>query len=133
MHRSNMLFARTYPLDEQLVPTIVPTLKQFQWDRIALITHKEQASFQTTNSERITEQLKQQGIEVAFRDFVPESFNFDLDPNHRPLLRSMMIKIKAKARSKLHLDQFLSFLLVANSYCSLEYCSLLISCCFWFL
>ena len=41
-----MLFARTYPLTAQVVPTLVAFLRHFKWNSIALIKNVELNAFQ---------------------------------------------------------------------------------------
>eukprot|EP00795_Rhopilema_esculentum_P009034 gene9034-16677_t len=89
-----LLFARTYPLTTQIVPTIVAILNRFKWKKIAIMKNEELNALQMSGNLRISDQFREFGIDIEIEKALPETIDFTR--TNRADLRNAMKAVKDK-------------------------------------
>ena len=99
-----LLFARTYPLTTQIVPTIVAILNRFKWKKIAIMKNEELNALQMSGNIRISDQFREFGIDIEIEEALPETIDFTR--TNKADLRNAMKAVKDKCvRGELSLFQ----------------------------
>ena len=91
-----MLFARTYPLTAQVVPTLVAILRHFKWNSIALIKNVELNAFQMKGNIKIAETFRSFGVNIVQEEALPASVDVK---EKKDVFRKVIRNVKDKSRS----------------------------------